>query len=1490
MDVPSSRPRLRLFRRSSSPRIPDDGPETTPQPASGSSSARLLFSAIHDEEDEFPTPRMHPIPIASLNPDTTPSSFPTPTSATPLPAETPAARLRALLAREPRSPTNTPPIPPPAPVSEADSAAESARFGSSTSSVTRESLRDIFSRALREPGDTPQKGRLRRNSFDGSSMDITPVVSRDRGQRRAARRSLSDEEAEKPKSSRQSDASFRLSTAVAFDTLRARLMSSQPQLTDQLPPVPLYDPSTSTSNSQHHPHASTSSSQFNSNRVTPPVNTITPHPSFQISSQLALQSNLLEQDSEMQRAMGDVLNSESEGMIAPASFLSPQFLTHGVASTSAPGVAQSTTTPSDSLRGGTNGSKLGHRRTSYEFHSIYSCTAHYMLTSLIKDREHRSQEEERNPQREREWNHPRLQSKSSTPEIHRRLSQEFRLPSHTKSFSHESVMSQSSGARPVHRHLERRGSLASLRSFDDDHSSRPSSSGSQADYRDRISELDRERNHEREREWNKRHPLSRPSSSLSASSNHSFSHSHTHPPRSPSATPYLTPTHASLQRKSSRTSLRSDSPASLASSCDSLKEREQEEKEEITHQRERNWNSPRPHWSGSKSPSTSHLKIRNKDNNTLRATSSLTHLGDSHGHRDASRVSTKLQSTSPKVESSATSSAVLHKSGDHHSGLGESADGTTQSAPLNGLSPGKTSGATSKFGWNFARSPLPSLELDDPADRRRSSSSPTPGSRPSSRASEAIMSSQIPVRSRAKSFLNAGHATSDMSLTHVVGDESSFGQDHQNGPSEVVESRSRVEPPRARNSWSQEDIVLGVLLSIFSPWICYDTTLASDEESIVELPPQSTTPKSNPPYPVPEEIETDTETEVLTSPSPQDSPRSEAPASIPNEAALQKVNDLPRSQTPNPSPDEPSVNATPPGTPPSTSTGSQLPTSEMSPSFALVTPPRQTSFSSSILGFRTPSPPHDLPDLPGPPSSSDDDALGGTPMKDRHVDANSNFTFTKTPNPPGAWAATPLPPKFGHRSSSPTAFFPLESTPPAFTPTPLPRANSHPHTRTETETDTPGEDGLLTPVGTLSRARSLPLRTPAPPGAWMATPGQSALLSNGVDQSQYGSVCRRKGLLKVRFDVAESETSATEGHPNSPISAIRLANPELPLPKLTTDRGTDNNIMNEVPEPTSTATVPHQPVAPERPTTPISRENGPSPRSLRKSPAVRLVDAYGRERVDKEGTAKPLIDLPNGHADAERKTTTSPPTPRRSLVRVVDAMGQEVEDAVEIPGASEGRANKSSEADVSIVSDDIPVGHAEALARMRKTLRDLAEGLSDTDRSEDLELNSSHLEQLEEVSKAARLARNQLAHNLHLETAKQHDPHHDSKPSAWTSGILPVTSTKKSWNTTIIYCGVIIQLLCVLAMWRYAHAEAHRLFYTTYYDPIYPEFTPIQGSSCFSGTLSTSLRSWTMFDSYETIRREGWWSIRKEILRAMRHIGDQAWERWGEHAHFEKPT
>ncbi|KIJ67849.1 hypothetical protein HYDPIDRAFT_25315 [Hydnomerulius pinastri MD-312] len=376
MDTPSSvtllKPRLRLLRRSPSPRMQDNGVDTTPH--AGPSSARNHFMNFVDDEDELPTPRMPAKVIASPNDDPGPSSF-TNSAATAIPADTPAARLRALLAREPRSPRNAPPIVSPAPPSEADSDFDPPRFGSSTSSVARENLKDIFSRALREPGDTPQKGRPRRNSIDTSQVEITPVVDRERVKHKGKRRSLSDEEAEKPRS----DSSFRLSQAATFDTLRARLMSSQSQLMDQNLPTTIYNQSeiplaSTASTTPDHPHVATMlSRQFNSSPNTPPFATSTPQRSFQMPSQLGFQSNLLEQDSEMQRAMGDVLNSENE------------------VSTSVPKITQPTAVParshsSLSIGGSAEGPDTKFRRASHEFQILPNLkrTEHTVKSTALK--------------------------------------------------------------------------------------------------------------------------------------------------------------------------------------------------------------------------------------------------------------------------------------------------------------------------------------------------------------------------------------------------------------------------------------------------------------------------------------------------------------------------------------------------------------------------------------------------------------------------------------------------------------------------------------------------------------------------------------------------------------------------------------------------------------------------------------------------------------------------------------------------------------------------------------------------------------------------------------------------------------------------------------------------------------------------------------------------------------------------------------------------
>ena len=119
----------------------------------------------------------------------------------------------------------------------------------------------------------------------------------------------------------------------------------------------------------------------------------------------------------------------------------------------------------------------------------YFFTKQSQSSNPVKGQQH-SREEERKHQREREWNRPKVLSRPATPELqnqhslefHRRHSQEvpWTSPSHVRSLSHEAAMSRS-GSPLSGKTLPRRSSVVSLRSFDDDRSSRPSSMSSQAD-------------------------------------------------------------------------------------------------------------------------------------------------------------------------------------------------------------------------------------------------------------------------------------------------------------------------------------------------------------------------------------------------------------------------------------------------------------------------------------------------------------------------------------------------------------------------------------------------------------------------------------------------------------------------------------------------------------------------------------------------------------------------------------------------------------------------------------------------------------------------------------------------------------------------------------------------------------------------------------------------------------------------------------------------
>ncbi len=115
-------------------------------------------------------------------------------------ADNPAAVLRALLSRLPNHDENS------APANEGDehqypSEKESdydVETASATTSVAQSSLKDIFSRALREPGDTPRKDRLHRqrsSSIGATDAEDTPHIVEARDIK-GKRRSLSDDEVE----------------------------------------------------------------------------------------------------------------------------------------------------------------------------------------------------------------------------------------------------------------------------------------------------------------------------------------------------------------------------------------------------------------------------------------------------------------------------------------------------------------------------------------------------------------------------------------------------------------------------------------------------------------------------------------------------------------------------------------------------------------------------------------------------------------------------------------------------------------------------------------------------------------------------------------------------------------------------------------------------------------------------------------------------------------------------------------------------------------------------------------------------------------------------------------------------------------------------------------------------------------------------------------------------------------------------------------------
>jgi hypothetical protein len=115
-------------------------------------------------------------------------------------SDNPAAVLRALLSRLPAHP--------PSPTKshafsvqgsteqERESDFDTVSESNVAPSIAQESIKHIFSNALRDPGNTPQKARRKPNSIDSSEVEGNQRVEKERAKNKGKRRSVSDDEVE----------------------------------------------------------------------------------------------------------------------------------------------------------------------------------------------------------------------------------------------------------------------------------------------------------------------------------------------------------------------------------------------------------------------------------------------------------------------------------------------------------------------------------------------------------------------------------------------------------------------------------------------------------------------------------------------------------------------------------------------------------------------------------------------------------------------------------------------------------------------------------------------------------------------------------------------------------------------------------------------------------------------------------------------------------------------------------------------------------------------------------------------------------------------------------------------------------------------------------------------------------------------------------------------------------------------------------------------
>ncbi|KAL1748594.1 hypothetical protein HDZ31DRAFT_60046 [Schizophyllum fasciatum] len=355
-------------------------------------------------------------------------------------------------------------------------------------------------------------------------------------------------------------------------------------------------------------------------------------------------------------------------------------------------------------------------------------------------------------------------------------------------------------------------------------------------------------------------------------------------------------------------------------------------------------------------------------------------------------------------------------------------------------------------------------------------------------------------------------------------------------------------------------------------------TSPQEDERIV-APRQSsrpTTPKqpSRPPTPR-ESSRPPTPRETSRPPTPKDAPRPSTPRDTTSSSTPR---DIPRSSTPKhdlrpPTPRDDSRPVSP--RPPSRSTTPQIEVSietESEPFVSLpAATPEHSAFTIPDASLLSSTPNRDYT-----PSRQAEQSVMNTP-----ANVHPNWSSIATPKPPGAWLATPAPSRRTRANSLPTQTDPDESSRSSISP--------------------------ATPVASLGRSTSVAFQTPAPPGAYIPTPAA------------------RKSILRVRFDqAASSARPATGDWSESFEQSSDMSGPEGVTPR---------------PRSASPQRSPGQPRIrvldafgrPETAAKGVEVDQAPSPR---RSP-IRIVDASGREIKEEESAQITVTeDEPQTHNEA----------------------------------------------------------------------------------------------------------------------------------------------------------------------------------------------------------------------------------------------------------------